>query len=166
MLVVLRCLPCTECVKLDDDLVDKNPRVRPLLEKFVCVRVTRMNEVDIGLFQFDYDLTWMCFFLDGNDRIYSRYGGRDAGEAEGRITVASLKHTMREVLADYRPPESSLPPREPWPANQVFTRARGCMHCHNVWEGLREQARADGTLTPESLFVYPLPENIGPSASG
>src|ERR1700731_2505082 len=39
MLVVLRCLPCTECVKLDDDLVDKHPRVRPLLEKFVCVRV-------------------------------------------------------------------------------------------------------------------------------
>ena len=40
MLVVLRCLPCTECVKLDDELVDKHPRVRPLLEKFVCVRVS------------------------------------------------------------------------------------------------------------------------------
>ncbi len=37
MLVVLRCIPCEECVKLDDELVDKDERLRPLLEKFVRV---------------------------------------------------------------------------------------------------------------------------------
>ncbi|WP_068142110.1 thioredoxin family protein [Roseimaritima ulvae] len=31
LLVVLRCIPCEECVKLDDDLVDQNPKLRPLL---------------------------------------------------------------------------------------------------------------------------------------
>src|SRR4051812_41115274 len=29
LLVVLRCIPCEECVKLDDDLVDQDPAVRP-----------------------------------------------------------------------------------------------------------------------------------------
>ena len=120
-----------------------------------------MNDVDIGLFEFDYDLTWACFFMDGADHIYSRYGGRDAGNAEARVSVAGLKHTMRQVLADHKPPATFPPPRRPFLANQVFTRARGCMHCHNVWEGLREKARAEGTFTPESLFVYPPPENIG-----
>src|SRR5687768_894764 len=120
-----------------------------------------MNDVDIGLFQFDYDLTWACFFLDGNDRIYSRYGGRDGGDAEGRISVAGLKHTMQRVLADHQAPAAAAPPRTPTPAHEVFTRARGCMHCHNVWEGLREKARADEAFTPEMFHVYPLPENIG-----
>jgi hypothetical protein len=32
LLVVLRCVPCEECVKLDDDLVNQDRRVRPLLD--------------------------------------------------------------------------------------------------------------------------------------
>lgn len=31
LMVVLRCIPCEECVKLDDDLVDNHPALRPLL---------------------------------------------------------------------------------------------------------------------------------------
>lgn len=139
----------------------QDDELKALVDQFVCVRVTRMNDVDIGLFQFDFDLTWACFFLDGNDRIYSRYGGRDAGNAEGRISVAGLKHTMRRVLADHLASAVAAPPRTPTPAHEVFTRARGCMHCHNVWEGLREKARADDAFTPEMFHVYPLPENIG-----
>ena len=38
ILVVLRCIPCHECVKLDDELVVKDPVIRPLLDQFVCVR--------------------------------------------------------------------------------------------------------------------------------
>jgi serine protease Do len=139
----------------------EDQELQGLLDRFVCVRLTRMNDIDISLFQFDYDLTWVCFFLDGNDRIYSRYGGRDAGHAEGRVSVAGLKHTMEQVLADHSAPATTAPPREPTPAHQVFTRSRGCMHCHNVWQGLREKARADKAFTRDMLFVYPLPENIG-----
>lgn len=43
-------------------------------EEFVKVRVVKMNGVDIGLFQFDFDLTWMCFFMNANGFIYGRYG--------------------------------------------------------------------------------------------
>ena len=43
LLVVLRCIPCHECVKLDDDLVDKDPVIRPLLNQYVCVRQVSTN---------------------------------------------------------------------------------------------------------------------------
>src|SRR3954470_7063173 len=43
LLVVLRCIPCEECVKLDDDLVNQDQRVRPLLEQFVRCRVVSTN---------------------------------------------------------------------------------------------------------------------------
>jgi hypothetical protein len=151
-----------DCAAIDEQVVrPQDEELKELLDEFVCVRITRMNDVDIGLFQFDFDLTWACFFLDGNDRVYSRYGSRDADSAETRVSVAGLKHTMRTVLADHEPPVEFDEPRSPAPAHEVFTRERGCMHCHNVWEGLRDRARTDGTFTLESLFVYPLPENIG-----
>jgi hypothetical protein len=104
----------------------------------------------------------MCFFLDANDHIYSRYGGRDGGDAEGRLSVAGLKYTMRQILEEHQPSPTFTPPRKPTlPQDLFMVRNRGCMHCHNVWEGLRRQARADGTFQKESLYVYPLPENIG-----
>src|SRR5262245_1410600 len=43
LIVILRCVPCEECVKLDDDLVNQDRRVRPLLEQFVRVRLVSTN---------------------------------------------------------------------------------------------------------------------------
>ena len=58
IVVVLRCLPCTECVKLDDELVDTDPVIRPLLEKFVCARQVSTNGLDLSLFQYDTDQSY------------------------------------------------------------------------------------------------------------
>ena len=76
LLVVLRCIPCEECVKLDDDLVNQDPRVRPLLEQFVCVRVVSTNGLDLSLFQFDYDQSFAAFLLNADGTIYGRFGTR------------------------------------------------------------------------------------------
>ena len=43
IIAVLRCLPCEECVKLDDELIDADERVKPLLEQFVRVRLVSTN---------------------------------------------------------------------------------------------------------------------------
>src|SRR4029079_8809812 len=51
IVVCLRCIPCEECVKLDDELVDKIPAIRPLLDKYVRVRVVSTNGLDLSLFQ-------------------------------------------------------------------------------------------------------------------
>ena len=57
-----------------------------------------MRGVNLALFDFDYDLTWMSFFMDAEGRIYSRYGGRDNQSADGRLSAAGLLRTMNEVL--------------------------------------------------------------------
>src|SRR6056297_3059141 len=46
ILVVLRCLPCEECVKLDDELLEQDPAVQTLLKEFVPVRVISTNGLD------------------------------------------------------------------------------------------------------------------------
>lgn len=55
MLVVLRCIPCEECVKLDDDLLEENAELKQLLKSFVKVRVVGTNGLNLSLFQFDTD---------------------------------------------------------------------------------------------------------------
>ncbi|GBD35277.1 hypothetical protein HRbin36_00386 [bacterium HR36] len=134
------------------------------MEQFICVRILQMNGVDIGLFQFDYDLTWAAFFLNAQEHIYSRYGGRDAEDAERRMSLAGLKYTMRLVLAAHRSGEGNAPMQERpiLPVEKAFpVKGKGCLHCHQVYEGLRKEARRQGTFRVEMLWVYPLPENIG-----
>jgi len=123
-----------------------------------------MNEVDIGLFQFDWDLTWAGMFLNASDRIYSRYGGRDAQSAEGRLSVAGLKYTMRHVLQYHKQQSSSATAttrRPTLPGDWFTVKGNGCLHCHQVWEGLRKRLRQEGRFSPDMLYVYPLPENVG-----
>jgi len=76
MLVIMRCIPCEECVKLDDDLVNQDKRVRPLLEKFVCVRIVSTNGLDLSLFQYDYDQSFAAFLMNADGAVYGRFGTR------------------------------------------------------------------------------------------
>ncbi|MBC7874461.1 MAG: thioredoxin family protein, partial [Ferruginibacter sp.] len=76
LVVALRCIPCDECVKLDDSLVDTDPVLRPLLEKFVRVRVVSTNGLDLSLFQFDTDQSFAVFLLNADGTVYGRFGTR------------------------------------------------------------------------------------------
>ncbi len=42
------------------------------------MRLAQFEDLDLNLFEFDLDLTMMIFFLNADERIYGRYGGRDA----------------------------------------------------------------------------------------
>ncbi|MCA9108287.1 MAG: thioredoxin family protein, partial [Planctomycetales bacterium] len=76
LLVVLRCIPCEECVKLDDELIDQDPRVKPLLQKYVCLRIVSTNGLDLSLFQYDSDQSFAMFMLNADRTIYGRFGTR------------------------------------------------------------------------------------------
>ena len=52
-------------------------RIKDVADKFVRVRLTRIDNQDLNLFEFDYDLTFMVFFLNAEGKVYARYGGRD-----------------------------------------------------------------------------------------
>lgn len=184
MVVVLRCVPCVECVKLDDELVDKDPRVGQLLEKFVCVRLVSTNGLDLSLFQYDYDQSFAVFFLTADGTIYGRFGTRShRTQWIGDVSIDGLAKALQGALAlheQYPANKSSLagkrgkPPEVPVP--EQFTSLRGkkaklnydapvveqCIHCHQIGEAQREHYLKEGGSIPEKiLFQYPHPKTLG-----
>ncbi len=64
-----------------DAQVVLSPKTSPLgmlLSNFVRVRVTEMDDVDIGLFDRDWNNAIYYFLLNADEKIYMRYGGRDS----------------------------------------------------------------------------------------
>ena len=142
-------------------------------QAFVCVRITQMNGVDIGRFEFDYDTTWAGFFVDPDLNVYSRYGGRDEGEPEARLSTESLLHTMREVLDVHKlrstGRQSGIPLLQPSPAKKrtpediplLKKSHQGCVHCHQVREYQFLQWGRTNQFERSKLFAWPLPEKVG-----
>ncbi len=151
-----------------------------LLDRFVCVRAVEMEGVDLSLFQFDYDETWLAFFLNADRTIYGRYGTRASGGADAGVDVSvpgfekALEGAL-EVHAGYPANKASLAgKRGPPPhANEIRSfpifksrfaenPPRGCAHCHHVWEALRSVPReARKPLPDELLWPYPKPDRLG-----
>jgi predicted metalloprotease with PDZ domain len=147
--------------------------VAKLAEKFVCVRIQSMNGQNIGLLQFEYDLTWMAFFMDAQNRFYARYGGREDGHAESYLTKASLVRTMEEVLrlhADgqvqksrYEPttPKATTPEDISTMKKVMHNRKERCIHCHDVKVALLRERIDAGTFAKSMIFTYPPPSSLG-----
>src|SRR5437764_5356895 len=74
LLVVIRCVLCEACAKLDEEVVRRDPAVRALLDQFVGVRIMHANGLDLSLFQYDTDQSMATFFLNPDLTIYGRYG--------------------------------------------------------------------------------------------
>jgi predicted metalloprotease with PDZ domain len=132
------------------------------------VRLVRIAGVDLNLFKFDYDLTWSAFFLNAEEKVYGRYGGRDARGAENRLSLAGLHYAIQAALDAHRKDPSSKPPArsetpllaEDYPAAKRL-RPNECVHCHQVKEFRRAARQAEGAWSRDEVWVYPLPENVG-----
>lgn len=130
------------------------------------MRLTRIDNQDLNLFEFDYDLTFIVFFLNAEGKVYARYGGRDAENPDRRQSLAGLRYTMLSVLEMHNRAEKAFAPRtvaEPRFIRDVLGRRRrgGCMHCHQVREALDADLRRQGKWTRDSAWCYPLPDNLG-----
>ena len=138
-----------------------------MAERFVLVRLTRISGADLNVFDYDYDLNFMAFFLNADEHIYGRYGGRDAKSAEARLSLAGLRYALSAALdAHRRRPRAAPPPKqkplrvEDYPAARRLKPGQ-CIHCHQVYEFRREQQKAEGKWNREEIWRYPLPENVG-----
>jgi hypothetical protein len=180
-----RCIPCEDCVRLDDDLVDRDPRVRPLLDRFVRVRVVSTNGLDLSLFQFDTDQSFLVFLLRGDGTVYGRFGTRsDHREWSDDVSIEGLAKALegalemheawprdREALGKKRGPAPAFPTPERYPTLRGrFGPAldlqgdvvRSCIHCHMVGEALRAHRAGPGGAVPEdALFPFPHPKSVG-----
>jgi hypothetical protein len=127
-----------------------------------------MRDVNLALFDFDYDLTWMGFFLSPDERIYGRYGGRDATSADGRVSLEGLRFALEAALRRHRSEtsiSSAVSSRKPFtvsefPASRSLP-ANACVHCHQVYDLRRESLQVAHKWSLDEVWVYPQPENIG-----
>lgn len=185
IVVVLRCLPCEECVKLDDDLVDTDPVIRPLLEKFVCVRQISTNGLDLSLFQFDTDQSFAVFFLNADRTIYGRFGTRShRTEWVQDVSLTGLAEALKgalELHQDYPNNKASLAGKrgkaplfsspEKFPSlKEKFTDSlnykgnvtKSCIHCHQIGDAVREYYYTKEEPIPKDvLYPYPHPKVVG-----
>lgn len=185
MMVVLRCLPCEECVKLDDELMEKDTVIKSLLEKFVRVRIVGTNGLDLSLFQFDYDQSFAIMFLNADGTIYGRYGTRShRTNWSGDVSLVGLGKAMQEVLQlheNYPKNKPSLVnkkgPKPDFASPELFPSLKtkytskldyegkvvqSCIHCHQVGEAIRENLRlGKSKISEEVLFPHPHPKSIG-----
>jgi hypothetical protein len=172
-------------VKLDEELIEQHPEVRPLLEQFVRVRLVAANNLDLKLFQFDTDQSFAVFFLNADGTIYGRFGTRSdqiqwaddvsieglARAMEGALELHRLSPAERGDLAAKRgpAPEFATPhefprfrdkygPRLNYEGNVV----QSCIHCHMIGDAQRQSARErDGAIPETLLFPQPHPRSIG-----
>jgi len=185
IIVVLRCIPCEECVKLDEDLMEKDPILRPLLDQYVRVRIVGTNGLDLGLFQYDYDQSFAVFLLNADKTIYARFGTRShRTDWTSDVSISGLAEAMSTVLKLH----------ERYPANQSFFAGKtgdrplfaspekfpslkdkytatlnydgnvvqSCIHCHQIGDAQKSFFRDKSQAIPtEYLFPYPHPKILG-----
>lgn len=185
ILVVLRCIPCHECVKLDDELVDKDPVIRPLLDQFVCARQVSTNGLDLSLFQYDTDQSFAVFMLNADGTIYGRFGTRShrtewygdvslpgmAKALQGALDLHQGYPANRHLVAGKRGEKPEVASPEQYPSlKDRFTEsldysgdvAKSCIHCHQIGDAQKQFHWEKRQGIPEEvLFPYPHPKSIG-----
>lgn len=185
ILVVLRCIPCHECVKLDDELVDKDPVIRPLLDEFVCIRQVSTNGLDLELFQYDTDQSFAVFMLNADGTIYGRFGTRShrtdwlqdvsleglAKALQGALELHRNYPSNKSSLEGKRGGKPEVASPEKYPTlrdkftdslNYEGNVAKSCIHCHQIGEAQRAFYWSANKPIPEKvLFPYPHPKSLG-----
>jgi serine protease Do len=149
-----------------DGQVVRLERIKDIADEFVRVRLTRIDNQDLNLFEFDYDLTFMVFFMNADEKVYARYGGRDSESPDDRQSLAGLHYTMASVLRMHASAEKTFAPKSRQTPKFIRDGAnfRGmgrCMHCHQIKETLESELRRAGKWSRELVWRYPLPENLG-----
>jgi serine protease Do len=185
ILIVLRCIPCEECVKLDDELINENERIKELLPQFECVRAISTNGLELSLFQFDYDQSFAVFMLNADGTIYGRFGTRSdrtawigdvsveglAKALEGALELHQQYPKIKPLLAGKLGPKPAFSTPEKYPAlqgkygpaiNYEANVAQSCIHCHQVGDAQKQYYRSRKEPLPDQvLFPYPHPKSLG-----
>ena len=154
-----------DCSQFDEQVV-RLEKISDIADEFIRVRLAAIEPLDLKIFDFDHDLTFMVIFMNADQRVYSRYGGRCEKGPDERQSLAGLRHAMESVLAEHRSAKPRFAPRQsgkPFFIREIASpRDLGrCVHCHQAKEVVYDQMDRDGTWNMDLAFRYPLPENLG-----
>src|SRR3954462_12478746 len=102
LLVVFRCIPCEACQEFDDDVARRDPIIRDLLDRFVCVRIVQANTIDLTVFQHDFDQSFAAYLMNPDLTIYGRFGTRSARPEHEDLSLEGLRKAMEAALRMHR----------------------------------------------------------------
>ena len=137
---------------------------KPLLDKFVRVRVVSTNGLDLSLFQFDTDQSFAVFLLNADGTIYGRFGTRSdqptgsttcrskgwRRRSKGRWSCTRTIPQNKAALAAKRGPRPSSPRRRTIRRSRTSTArqlnyegnvVQSCIHCHQIGDAQRQMVR-------------------------
>ena len=152
-----------------------SPKDSPLgkqLDQYVCVRITRLDNIDQGLFEHDRNNAIYFYALNADEQIYLRYGGRDAPSAETYLQQDSLVLALQQGLQLHRRylsgdlakvprPKPIMPRSIPLLVKRTFDNGQ-CVECHLVQDFQNMHKELDGTLdTLTDLYKSPDIKTLG-----
>jgi len=184
LLVIFRCIPCEACQEFDDDVASRDPVIRDLMDRFVCVRIVQANTIDLTHFRFDFDQSFAAFLTNADLTIYGRFGTRSDRKETEDISLKGFRKAMEAALqmhqeidkirpslagkqiipTQYKTPLDypSLAARFGPKLNYEGNVVKSCMHCHQVREAERTLYRqARQPIPDEVLYPYPDPAVLG-----
>jgi serine protease Do len=126
-----------------------------------------MDDVDIGLFDRDWNNTLYYFILNADEQIYMRYGGRDPKSQDIYLNLSSLELALQQGLELHRRyqqgelktierPRPMFPREIPLLVERTFSR-RACVECHLIGDFLNLQREQQGKLD-KLAHLYRSPE--------
>ena len=142
------------------------------MTQYVCVRIPRMDNVDIGLFDYDRYNTLYFFILNADEQIYMRYGGRDSASQDSYLSLDSMEVALKkglELHQDYlagkikktERPKPMFPKEIPLLVERTFDRGV-CVECHLIGDFQLQHRELDGTLDKVThMFRSPDLKTIG-----
>ncbi len=120
--------------------------MKQLLSKYVCVRVTELNGIDLGLFDFDGMNTIYFFVLNADEQIYLRYGGGENSSKNATrpldeyLSTPSFELALQLGLRQHKLYQQGKLPKQPRPPARFPRDVRSikvnyidkgkCFHCH------------------------------------
>lgn len=154
-----------DCSEFDGQVV-RLQNIKDIADKFIRVRLTAIEPLNLKVFDFDHDLTFMVLFMSPDEKIFSRYGGRCEKGPDERQSLAGLKYTMESVLAEHKSKFPRFAPSQdgkPFYIREIAPpRGLGrCIHCHQAKEVIYDKLDREGKWDIDMAFRYPLPENLG-----
>jgi len=126
-----------------------------------------MDDVDVGLFDRDWNTTLYYFIMNADEQIYMRYGGRDSQSPDSYLSLGSLELALKQGLELHRRyqtgqlkkeerPKALFPREIPLLVNRTFAQSQ-CVECHLIGDYQNLQREQNGTLD-KLAHLYRSPE--------
>ena len=126
-----------------------------------------MDDIDIGLFDRDWNNTLYYFILNADEQIYLRYGGRDAKSPNTYLSLSSLELALEKGLELHRQyqlgelrkverPKPLFAREIPLLVERTIAR-NACVECHLIGDYQNIHREQDGTLD-KSTHLYRSPD--------